>query len=152
MTLSGAAQDGLGGEPPDRFLRLLTPGDYFGLLVYVSPGSEDLAGPLERLRDEVARRSRCATMFGYGPRYLHSTGQLHKGGPNSGVFLVIVAEPREDLPIPGERFSFTVLEHAQGIGDFESLDKAGRRALLVHLPRGDAAALTGMADRLLAEI
>ena len=67
--------------------------------------------------------TRAATMFGYGPRYLHSTGQLHKGGPNSGVFVLISATPTEDLPIPGEPFSFGTLEHAQALGDFASLGR-----------------------------
>ena len=62
-------------------------------------------------------------MFGYGPRYLHSTGQLHKGGANNGVFLIIVAEADEDLAIPDQPFSFSVLETAQALGDFQSLDR-----------------------------
>ena len=66
-------------------------------------------------------------MFGYGPRYLHSTGQLHKGGPNTGVFVLITATPSEDLPIPGYPFSFATLELAQALGDFASLGAAGRR-------------------------
>jgi hypothetical protein len=70
-------------------------------------------------------------MFGYGPRYLHSTGQLHKGGANNGVFIVISAEPGEDLDVPGEPFSFGVLETAQALGDFQSLDRTGRRAIFV---------------------
>jgi hypothetical protein len=73
-------------------------------------------------------------MFGYGPRYLHSTGQLHKGGANNGVFVVLTAVPPADLPIEGEPFSFGVLEMAQAVGDFLSLDRTGRRALHVHLP------------------
>ena len=76
-------------------------------------------------------------MFGYGPRYLHSTGQLHKGGANNGVFVIVTAEPDEDLPIPGEPFSFWVLEMAQALGDFQSLDRTGRRAL--HVARCRAA-------------
>ena len=76
-------------------------------------------------------------MFGYGPRYLHSTGQLHKGGPNTGVFVLISATPREDVAIPGEPFSFGTLELAQAIGDFASLDAAGRRAVHAHLPSPD---------------
>ena len=64
-------------------------------------------------------------MFGYGPRYLHSTGQLHKGGANNGVFIIVTADAQEDLPIPGEPFSFGVLEMAQALGDFESLDDEG---------------------------
>ncbi len=91
-------------------------------------------------------------MFGYGPRYLHSTGQLHKGGPNTGVFLVVIATPVEDLPIPGEPFSFGVLENAQGLGDFTSLDKADRRAMLVQLPKPDAALFGTIAEMLLAAI
>ena len=77
-------------------------------------------------------------MFGYGPRYLHSTGQLHKGGPNTGVFVLVSAIPHVDLPIPGEAFSFGTLELAQAIGDFQSLDATGRRALHLHLPEPDA--------------
>ena len=76
-------------------------------------------------------------MFGYGPRYLHSTGQLHKGGPDSGVFVLISATPSEDIAIPGEPFTFGTLEQAQAIGDFASLDAAGRRAVHVHLPSQD---------------
>jgi hypothetical protein len=88
-------------------------------------------------------------MFGYGPRYLHSTGQLHKGGANSGVFVIVTALPAADLPIPGEPFSFGTLELAQGLGDFASLDATGRRALHVHLPSPDAALIRNLADTLL---
>ena len=71
-------------------------------------------------------------MFGYGPRYLHSTGQLHKGGPNTGVFVLITADAATRIsPIPGEPFSFGTLELAQALGDFASLDATGRRALHV---------------------
>jgi hypothetical protein len=89
-------------------------------------------------------------MFGYGPRYLHSTGQLHKGGANNGVFLIVTAGIAEDLPIPGEPFSFGVLEMAQAIGDFESLDETGRRAMLLHLPRRDPELLASVTGTLLA--
>jgi hypothetical protein len=89
-------------------------------------------------------------MFGYGPRYLHSTGQLHKGGANNGVFLVITADVADDLPIPGHGFSFGVLEMAQAIGDFQSLDRTGRRAMHVHLPRRDPELLGHIAASLLA--
>ena len=88
-------------------------------------------------------------MFGYGPRYLHSTGQLHKGGPNTGVFVLISAAPDDDVPIPGESFSFGTLEFAQALGDFASLDATGRRALHVHLPRPDARLIRGVADALI---
>jgi hypothetical protein len=87
-------------------------------------------------------------MFGYGPRYLHSTGQLHKGGANNGVFVVLTAEPDADLDVPGEPFSFGVLETAQALGDFQSLDRTGRRALFVQLPRRDAGLLSRVTDAL----
>ena len=89
-------------------------------------------------------------MFGYGPRYLHSTGQLHKGGPNTGVFLLISADHATDLEIPGQPFSFGTLEQAQALGDFQSLDAAGRRALHAHLAAPDAALVRQLADTLLS--
>jgi transaldolase/glucose-6-phosphate isomerase len=98
----------------------------------------------------VRARTRCATTFGYGPRYLHSTGQLHKGGPPTGVFLVLSADPESDLPVPGESFSFGALEQAQASGDFASLDASARRALHVHLPRPDAGLLRGVCAALAA--
>ena len=98
---------------------------------------------------EVRDRTRAATMFGYGPRYLHSTGQLHKGGPDTGVFVLVTATPIVDLPIPTEPFSFGTLELAQALGDFASLEAAGRRALRVHLPSPDAGLLRQVSDRLL---
>jgi glucose-6-phosphate isomerase len=149
LTLSDAAQQELGSASPDQFLSLLRPGDYFALLAFVPPEASSFAARFDHLRSHVAQRSGCATMFGYGPRYLHSTGQLHKGGPNSGVFVVVTTEPDEDLPIPGEPFSFGVLEQAQALGDFASLDKTGRRALLIQLPRPDADFFGTIADVLL---
>jgi hypothetical protein len=77
---------------------------------------------------------------------------LHKGGPNSGVFVLVTADPAPDLDIPGERFSFGTLELAQGVGDFTALEGAGRRALHVHLPRPDERVLSSVLGRLLARI
>jgi hypothetical protein len=148
LTLSSAARTLLDGRPPEAFLTLLHERDYFGLLAYLGPDPE-LAARLHALRVEVRDRTRAATMFGYGPRYLHSTGQLHKGGPNTGVFLLITATPRQDLPIPGKAFSFGTLELAQGIGDFASLDTTGRRALHIHLPAPEPRLLAAVADMLL---
>ena len=85
-------------------------------------------------------------MFGYGPRYLHSTGQLHKGGPNTGVFVLVTATPREDCRFPAQPFSFGTLELAQALGDFASLDATGRRALHVHLPLARSGAAERLAD------
>ena len=136
LTLSTAARQQLAGSEAEAILSLLRPGDYLAVLAFLGPDA-DLAAPLDRFRIAVRDRTRAATMFGYGPRYLHSTGQLHKGGPNTGVFLLITASPRFDLAIPGEAFSFGTLELAQALGDFMSLDKAARRALHAHLTSPD---------------
>jgi transaldolase/glucose-6-phosphate isomerase len=122
------------------FLDLAQPGDYVGLLAYL-PAEPALEARLERLRTAIRNRKRVATTLGFGPRYLHSTGQLHKGGPNSGQFILITADPNPDLAIPGEPFSFGTLEMAQALGDFVSLDGTGRRVLRVHLPGPDPAVL-----------
>jgi len=144
LTLSAAARAQLRGRDPEALLSLLRDGDYVALLAYLGP-DEALARSLGRFRLAVRDRTRAATMFGYGPRYLHSTGQLHKGGPNTGVFVLVSATPADDLPIPGEAFSFGTLELAQALGDFASLDQTGRRALHVHLPSPDP----GLLDRIL---
>ena len=149
LATSNAAADAQAAASALGFLTQIRDGDYFCLLAYLPPDDATFEEPLHALRSGVAGRFGCATMFGYGPRYLHSTGQLHKGGANNGVFIVITAEPAEDLAIPGEPFSFGVLELAQGLGDFQSLDRTGRRALHVHLPRRDPDVLRAVADALL---
>ncbi|PYR18963.1 MAG: glucose-6-phosphate isomerase [Acidobacteria bacterium] len=151
VTLTASARKTLQGTNADAILTLLHPGDYFALLAYLGPDPE-LAQELLTLRHAVRDRLRVATMFGYGPRYLHSTGQLHKGGPNTGVFLLISATPLEDLPIPGESFSFGTLELAQAVGDFASLDAAARRAAHAHLPVPDRKALRQLSEMLLARL
>jgi transaldolase / glucose-6-phosphate isomerase len=150
LTLSAAAKKSLQPANSDAFLSLIHQGDYFALLAYVSTMDRGLADELNAMRTAVRDKTRAATMFGFGPRYLHSTGQLHKGGANSGVFLLITATPREDLPIPGEQFSFGTLELAQAVGDFASLDAAGRRALHAHLPAPDRALLKELAQALVS--
>ena len=92
---------------------------------------------LQGLRHAVRDRRRVATSLGYGPRFLHSTGQLHKGGPNSGVFLQITTRDSQDLSIPGQRYSFGVLADAQAQGDFEVLVKRDRRVLWVELDESE---------------
>ena len=149
LTLSHAAHDQLNGAAAETFLRVLQPRDYFGVLAYLPPEDAVFDPPLREFRASVAAGAGCATMFGYGPRYLHSTGQLHKGGANNGVFVVITAAASEDLPIAGEPFSFGVLEMAQAVGDFQSLDQTGRRALHLHLPRRDVDLLRQVFDALL---
>jgi len=147
--VSSAAGRALGARGADQFLQLLADGDYLAVLAYLGPDPA-LAAPIGALRGTVRARTRCASTFGYGPRYLHSTGQLHKGGADNGVFLIISATPARDLPVPGEAFSFGLLEQAQAFGDFASLDAVGRRALHVHLARPDAAQLAALCHVLLA--
>lgn len=141
LSLSAEARRRLGPSGPGAFLTLLTAGDYFGLLAYVAPSNAAMATVLEGFRADVAGQTGAATMLGYGPRYLHSTGQLHKGGGPNGAFVIVTCAPAEDLPVPGEPFSFGVLETAQALGDFASLDRAGRRALLIRLPSPSPALL-----------
>jgi len=147
LTLSAAARQGLGAASPERLLTLARPGDYVASLAYLGPDAS-LAAEIDRFRHAARDRVHTATMVGYGPRYLHSTGQLHKGGPNTGVFVLITATPRSDIAIPGEEFSFGTLELAQALGDFASLEATGRRALHVHLPAPDAATLRETLDAL----
>ena len=105
-------------------------GDYVALLAFIAPSPEhDRA--LNAIRLAIRDSHRVATTVGYGPRYLHSTGQLHKGGPNTGVFLQLVGDDPNDLPIPGEKFSFGVLKQAQALGDFQALRNHGRRVLRI---------------------
>lgn len=113
-------------------LERLGPGDYLALLAYVPmTGPHDAA--LTRMRAAVRDRRHVATCVGFGPRFLHSTGQAYKGGPNSGVFLQITCDDATDLAVPGARYSFGVVKAAQARGDFQVLVDRRRRALRVHL-------------------
>jgi glucose-6-phosphate isomerase len=146
LTLSAAAKQDAGDA--GTLLKRVRQGDYVAILAYLGPDAR-LADQLHILRAQIRDRTRAATMFGYGPRYLHSTGQLHKGGPNTGVFILISATPRQDVVIPGEPFSFATLEQAQALGDFQSLDATGRRAVHVHLPSPDPALVAELRKTLL---
>jgi hypothetical protein len=108
------------------------PHDYFAILAYVPP-APDVIARLQRLRAAWGRALGCATTLGIGPRYLHSTGQLHKGGPNSGLFLVITTDVAEDIEIPEMGGTFGELHHAQARGDVRALLARGRRVAHVHL-------------------
>ena len=122
-------------EPLDLLplLNQLRAGDYFAVLAYTEPSPEiDLV--LDELRSAVRQRHHVATTSGYGPRYLHSTGQLHKGGPASGVFLILSDDRGDELPIPGEAYGFKTLIHAQWAGDLQSLRSHGRRVLHLRMP------------------
>jgi transaldolase / glucose-6-phosphate isomerase len=129
---AGAAGDGtLAGYLRAHFSRLGS-GDYFALLAYVqmnAPNEERLQSIRHRVRDA----KRVATCLGFGPRFLHSTGQAYKGGPATGVFLQVTCEDRADLVVPGRGYTFGVVKAAQARGDFEILVERERRALRVHL-------------------
>ncbi|MGH7319009.1 MAG: bifunctional transaldolase/phosoglucose isomerase, partial [Candidatus Rokuibacteriota bacterium] len=146
LTFDAASWSRLGAGTTDsraalaRFLGLVQRRDYVGLLAYL-PADPAAADPLGAARVAIRDRTRAATMLGYGPRYLHSTGQLHKGGPNSGVFLIVTADPTTDVSIPGETYSFGTLERAQALGDFASLEATGRRVVRIHVPAPTATAV-----------
>jgi transaldolase/glucose-6-phosphate isomerase len=107
-------------------------GDYFAVLGYIQMNDEH-AQSLQAMRHTVRDRKKVATCLGFGPRFLHSTGQAYKGGPGSGVFLQITCDDSVELPVPGQKYTFGVVKAAQARGDFQVLAERGRRALRVHL-------------------
>jgi hypothetical protein len=115
-------------------------GDYFAVLAYL-PMFEQHEAAIQTLRHKVRDAKRVATCLGFGPRFLHSTGQDYKGGPNSGVFLQITADHAVDVEIPGQKLTFGVVIDAQAAGDFAVLESRGRRALRIHLGADLAAGL-----------
>lgn len=123
------------------------PGQYLALLAYATP-SPRLDAALRSLRKSVLTSSKLTTTSGYGPRYLHSTGQLHKGGPNSGRFLELVEEMTPVLPIPGKPFSFGTLAQAQAVGDLQSLHAHSRPAICVKLGPQPLAAIRSLINGL----
>jgi transaldolase / glucose-6-phosphate isomerase len=116
-------------------------GDYLGLLAYIERNDAHQA-QLQVSRHAVRDKKQIATCLGFGPRFLHSTGQAYKGGPNSGVFLQITCDDAADLPVPGQTYTFGIVKAAQARGDFQVLADRGRRALRVHLGADLAAGLT----------
>ena len=115
-------------------------GDYFALLGYITMNAENEAA-LQSIRHAVRDKRKLATVLGFGPRFLHSTGQAYKGGPNSGVFLQITCDNAVDLPVPDQKYTFGVVKAAQARGDFAVLAERGRRALRVHLGKDVKAGL-----------
>jgi transaldolase/glucose-6-phosphate isomerase len=113
-------------------LRQCKTGDYIALMAFIdeTPARDEM---FDDIRATLRDATRAATTFGYGPRFLHSTGQLHKGGPNTGLFIQLVSRSTEDLPIPGQRFGFSMLINAQAAGDYQSLLQHGRRVLSIDL-------------------
>ncbi len=118
----------------------LKAGDYFAVLGYVQMNDAH-ESRLQSIRHAVRDKRRVATCLGFGPRFLHSTGQAYKGGPNSGVFLQITCDDANDLPVPGQKYTFGIVKAAQARGDFQVLAERNRRALRVHLGADVAAGL-----------
>ena len=123
-----------------RHLSRLKAGDYFAVLGYIPMNSENEKA-LQAIRHVVRDKKKVTTVLGFGPRFLHSTGQAYKGGPNSGVFLQITCDDAKDLPVPGQKYTFGVVKAAQARGDFAVLAERGRRALRVHLGKNLKTAL-----------
>ncbi len=143
-------RDGM-NTPPARIreaLDSLKPGDYVAFLSYLPAGQEIEAAVLDA-RLAIRTRARAASTYGVGPRYLHSTGQYHKGGPNTMVAFVLTADDETDTPVPGAGYSFSVLKRAQALGDIQTLEAHQRRAVRVHLE--SAATAPADLERLFAE-
>jgi len=128
-------------------LARVRPGDYVALLAYL-PVTEPHEAALQACRLRIRDRCRVATCLGFGPRFLHSTGQAYKGGPNTGVFLQLTCDDGADLAIPGRRYTFGVVKAAQARGDLAVLAERGRRALRLHLGTDVAAGLGRLAQAL----
>jgi glucose-6-phosphate isomerase len=124
-------------------LKRIGGGDYVALLAYLDMTTDNIAA-LQEMRAVIRAQSGAATCLGFGPRFLHSTGQAYKGGPNSGVILQITCDDAQDLEVPGRDFTFGVVKAAQARGDFGVLEERGRRALRVHLGPDVAAGLQAL--------
>jgi transaldolase/glucose-6-phosphate isomerase len=120
-------------------------GDYFAVLGYITMNDVH-EGALQGIRHWVRDTKKVATVLGFGPRFLHSTGQAYKGGPNSGVFLQITCDDAVDLPVPQQKYTFGIVKAAQARGDFAVLAERGRRALRVHLGKDVKAGLSTLSD------
>src|SRR5581483_6811762 len=134
-----------------QHLDRLKPGDYFGLLAYI-PMFPEYEDKLQDMRKQILQSKQVATVLGFGPRFLHSTGQAYKGGPNSGVFLQITCEEADDLPVPQQKYTFGVVKAAQARGDFQVLADRHRRVLRVHLGKDLAADLDRLRDLICAAV
>jgi glucose-6-phosphate isomerase len=159
-TLRASASVPLPSDAPDltvdQALRALFAslgnGDYFSLNAFLPFRGYGRREALERMRNRVASRLGVVSCLEIGPRYLHSTGQLHKGGPNNGVFLILSADEDNDIAIPGERFTLGTLAAVQAHGDFVALASRGRRVIQAHLNRNDSETLSRFADRLCSAV
>ena len=121
------------------------PGDYIAFLNFIEETPE-IDRKFQEIRTRLREKTKCAVTVGYGPRFLHSTGQLHKGGPDTGMFFQIIANDQTDFPIPGEDYTFSILKQAQALGDFRALSKRGRRVIGIELNHEGTETLTSILD------
>ena len=142
---AGGAPAGIDERALADLLASIRPGDYFAITAYLNDTPETEAA-LQAMRLRVRNAKRVATTIGYGPRFLHSTGQFHKGGPATGVFLQVTCEPSAQAPIPGKPWTFAQVIAAQADGDLASLQSRGRRVLRASLPRDVGLGLQSLAD------
>jgi transaldolase/glucose-6-phosphate isomerase len=132
-------------------LNRLNADDYFALLAYIEMNDAHERA-LQSMRHSVRDAKRVATCLGFGPRFLHSTGQAYKGGPNTGLFLQITCDDAVDLAVPGQKYTFGVVKAAQARGDFQVLAERDRRALRAHLGSDVAAGLTTLQKAIAAAL
>ncbi len=130
-----------------RFLQQKNEGDYVALMAYI-PRSSRTDEILDRIRIHLRDKLKVATTLGYGPRFLHSTGQLHKGGPNRGLFIQITSTPESDRSVPGEPYSFGTLIAAQAMGDYQALEERDRRLIRFHVSGDLMAGLERLEERM----
>ena len=131
----------------DELLATIKPSDYLSLQMYLVQTPE-LDAAVERVRRATVERFGIAAAAGYGPRYLHSTGQLHKAGPNTGVFIQLVCTSDESLPVPGTSYSFRVLADAQADGDLRALLSQDRRVARVVVGNDPAKTMNNLASQI----
>ena len=138
-----AAAERLGSELADRSAQ-----HYIALQAYVNPTDSDVQEHLDALRELLLNRTNCATTFGYGPRFLHSTGQLHKGGPNTGQFIQLVDDASKEVPVPETDYSFNELIQAQARGDYRALSGRNRQVTRIHLGSDPAKTVSELLEHL----
>jgi glucose-6-phosphate isomerase len=148
-TRADLARLGAVGKSPEgvlaAFLSEARPGDYVALMAYLEPSAEHTAA-LQSVRMRLRDFLCLATTLGYGPRFLHSTGQLHKGGAKNGLFIQITADDAQDLSIPGEAYGFSILKQAQALGDLRSLESKQRRVIRLHIKKDVPAQLARLGE------
>lgn len=128
-----------------RHLGRISAGDYFAVLAYLNMNAENET-KLQEIRGSVLSRFGSATCLGFGPRFLHSTGQAYKGGANNGVFVQVTCDDAEDLAVPGQKYSFGIVKSAQARGDLDVLFERGRRAIRLHIAGNVSEALKRIGD------